>query len=159
MVKAEGNPGEAILFVLPLARAAGAAVADSKLCRRVGGVKQERQFKVPTDCHLSLVIGHLPGNGSSRFQVPWDFARSPFPGLPAIAWAKAGSRLCPWARVSPGFRFPVPCSPFPAFGSYPQRRMPIRPCKNRQIRVKIDQKGDVFRQKGIKKARISSCPS
>jgi hypothetical protein len=31
--------------------------------------------------------------------------------------------------------------------------------KNHQIRVKIDQKGDVFRQKGIKKARISSCPS
>jgi len=31
--------------------------------------------------------------------------------------------------------------------------------KNHQIRVKNDQKGDVFRQKGIKKARISSCPS
>jgi hypothetical protein len=31
--------------------------------------------------------------------------------------------------------------------------------KNHQIRVKIDQKGDVFRQKAIKKARISSCPS
>jgi hypothetical protein len=65
----------------------------------------------------------------------------------------------PLARVSPCFRFPVPCSPFPAFGSYPQRRMPIRPCKNHQIRVKIDQKDDVFRQKGIKKARVSSCPS
>jgi len=37
--------------------------------------------------------------------------------------------------------------------------MAIRPCKNHQIRVKIDQKGDVFRQKAIKKARISSCPS
>jgi hypothetical protein len=38
----------------------------------------------------------------------------------------------------------------------------VCPCvhvKNHQIRVKIDQKGDVFRQKGIKKARISSCPS
>ena len=69
------------------------------------------------------------------------------------------SRLSPQARVSPGFRFPVPGSPFPAFGSYPQRRMPICPCKNHQIRVKIDQKGDVFRQKGIKKARVSSCPS
>ena len=31
--------------------------------------------------------------------------------------------------------------------------------QNHQIRVKIDQKGDVFRQKGTKKARISSCPS
>ena len=31
--------------------------------------------------------------------------------------------------------------------------------KNHQIRVKIDQKGDVYRQKAIKKARISSCPS
>jgi len=30
---------------------------------------------------------------------------------------------------------------------------------NHQIRVKIDQKGDVFRQKAIKKARIPSCPS
>ena len=83
-----------------------------------------------------------------------------FPGLPASGGFPArDSRLCPSARVSPGFLFPVPRSPFPAFGSYPQRRMPIRPCKNHQIRVKIDQKGDVFRQKGIKKARISSCPS
>jgi hypothetical protein len=48
---------------------------------------------------------------------------------------------------------------FDSAKSYPQRRMAIRPCKNHQIRVKIDQKGDVFRQKGIKKARISSCPS
>ena len=62
-------------------------------------------------------------------------------------------------QVSPGFRRPAFRPPFPAFGSYPQRRMPMRPCKNHQIRVKIDQKGDVFRQKGIKKARISSCPS
>ena len=31
--------------------------------------------------------------------------------------------------------------------------------KNHQIRVKIDQKGDVFRQKAIKNERISSCPS
>ena len=46
-----------------------------------------------------------------------------------------------------------------AFESFPQRRMPNRPCKNRQIRVKIDQKGDVFRQKAIKIERISSCPS
>jgi len=30
---------------------------------------------------------------------------------------------------------------------------------NHQIRVKIDQKGDVFRQKAIKNERISSCPS
>ena len=63
------------------------------------------------------------------------------------------------ARVSPGFRFPVFRSRFPAFGSYPQRHMHMRPCKSRQIRVKIDQKGDVFRQKAIKKARVSSCPS
>jgi hypothetical protein len=69
------------------------------------------------------------------------------------------SRLNLRPQVSPGFRLPVFRPPFPAFGSYPQRRMPMRPCKNHQIRVKIGQKGDVFRQKGIKKARISSCPS
>ena len=88
-----------------------------------------------------------------------------------------------------GFRFPVPRSRFPAlcrrlpFWQFP-RPSPLRPSvpfllhfspigtevvhngvwpcvhvTNHQIRVKIDQKGDVFRQKGIKKARISSCPS
>ena len=53
--------------------------------------------------------------------------------------------------MSPGLRVPVPGSPFPAFGSYPQRLMDIRPCKNHHIRVKIGQNGDVFRQKAIKK--------
>ena len=73
---------------------------------------------------------------------------------------KARTRgLSPQARVSPGFPFPVPRSLFPAFGSYPQRRMAIRPCQNHQIRVKIGQKGDRFRPKPIKTARISSCPS
>ena len=69
------------------------------------------------------------------------------------------SRLDLQKQVSPGFRFPVSGSPLPAFGSYPQRHMQMRACKTRQIRVKIDQKGDVFRQKAIKKARIPSCPS
>jgi len=54
-------------------------------------------------------------------------------------------------------RFPVPRSPL-------LRVIHSGVCqkghvKNHQIRVKIDQKDDVFRQKGIKKARISSCPS
>jgi len=97
-------------------------------------------------------------------------AGSPFPGLPAIAsgFAKATPDesgeggfppFFPAARVSPGFRHPVFRSLFPAFGSYAQRRMPMRACKNHQIRVKIDQNGDVFRQKAIKNERISSCPS
>ena len=70
-----------------------------------------------------------------------------------------------WMNV--GTPLPRACAPWLlsivpsalALESFPQRRMPIRPCKNHQIRVKINQKGDVFRQKGIKKARISSCPS
>ena len=51
--------------------------------------------------------------------------------------------------------FPVPGSPFPAFGSYPQRRMPIRPCqkpsnsgqnrsKRRRFPSKSGQKGAHF---------------
>ena len=57
--------------------------------------------------------------------------------------------------MSPGFLFAVPRSPFPAFGSYPQRRMPIRPChkpsnshqnrsKRRRFPSKRDQKGAHF---------------
>jgi hypothetical protein len=64
-------------------------------------------------------------------------------------------RLTLRKQVSPGFRFPVPGSPFPAFGSYPQRRMPIRPChkpsnssqnrsKRRRFPSKRDQKGAHF---------------
>ena len=41
---------------------------------------------------------------------------------------KSFFRLDLQKQVSPCFRFPVPRSLFPAFGSYPQRRMPMRPC-------------------------------
>ena len=65
------------------------------------------------------------------------------------------SRLSLRPRVSPGFRHPVFRSRFPAFGSYPQRRMPIRPChkpsnssqnrsKGRRFPSKRDQKGAHF---------------
>ena len=58
----------------------------------------------------------------------------------------------------------VSCSPFPVPRSRLLGVIHNGVCtsvhvKNRQIRVKIDQKGDVFRQKAIKKARVSSCPS
>jgi len=58
----------------------------------------------------------------------------------------------------PGFLFPIPDVAFSqqVIHSGVCQKVPV---KNHQIRVKIDQKGDVFRQKGIKKARISSCPS
>jgi len=86
--------------------------------------------------------------------------------------------------ANPGRRLPVPRSRFPAVvrpAACPPLAGPsatffvdflpigtavihngscqLSHVKFRQIRVKIDQKGDVFRQKAIKKARISSCPS
>ena len=61
---------------------------------------------------------------------------------------------CP--QVS-GCLFPVPRSRL--LGVIHNGVCPRVHVKNHQIRVKIDQKDDVFRQKGIKKARISSCPS
>ena len=60
-------------------------------------------------------------------------------------------RLTLRPQVSPCFRFPVPRSLFPAFGSYPQRRMHMRPCKNHQIRVKIGQNGVKIGLKKVKK--------
>jgi len=75
----------------------------------------------------------------------------------ALAGRPAGFR---WPRL-----FPVPRSPFPVPDvAFSQQVIHNGVCPrvhvaNHQIRVKIDQKGDVFRQKGIKKARISSCPS
>ena len=58
-------------------------------------------------------------------------------------------------QVSPCFLFPVPRSLFPAFGSYPQRRVPKSPCqkpsnsgqnrsKRRRFPLKSDQKGAHF---------------
>jgi hypothetical protein len=95
----------------------------------------------------------------SAFRARNSFARLALQKQRMRGACNSFARLDLQKQVSPDFRLPVPGSPFPAFGSYPQRRMPMRPCKNRQIRVKIDQKGDVFRQKAIKNARISSCPS
>jgi len=115
---------------------------------------------LPGTATAGAVAGRTLNSCSRLYFRPQVSPGFRFPGLPASGgFPVPRSRLRSPARVSPGFLFPVPCSPFPAFGSYPQRRMPMRPCKNRQIRVKIDQKGDVFRQKGIKKARIPSCPS
>jgi len=70
--------------------------------------------------------------------------------VPAILYGHG----CP--QVS-GSLFPVPCSPL--LGVIHNGVCPSVHVTNHQIWVKIDQKGDVFRQKGIKKARISSCPS
>ena len=79
--------------------------------------------------HWSLVICHLPGNGSSRACPPglsggFAISDSPIPAVSGSLFPVPRSRF-----PNPGrFRFPVPCSPFPAFGSYPQRHMSIRPC-------------------------------
>jgi hypothetical protein len=87
----------------------------------------------------------LPASGGSPVPVP----RSLFP-VPAFL----PSHRCPQVSRS---LFPVPRSRL--LGVIHNGVWPCVHVKNRQIRVKIDQKGDVFRQKGIKKARISSCPS
>jgi len=93
----------------------------------------------------------------------------PFPGLPASGGPARCSSGFPERRRVPAFAarhgcpqvsgrpFPVPRSPL--LGVIHNGVCPSVHVKNRQIRVKIDQKGDVFRQKAIKKARISSCPS
>jgi len=110
--------------------------------------------------------------------VPHSALVTPFPAL-------LYSHGCPQVSCFP-FPVPVPGSPFPvpAFSlgtGVPRFPSPhslafivylstapkvihngVWQCvhvKNHQIRVKIDQKGDVYRQKAIKKARISSCPS
>jgi len=80
---------------------------------------------------------------------PW-FSFSLYIPHSALCARNSFSRLALQKRVSPGFRFPVPRSRFPAFGSYPQRRMPIRPChkpsnsgqnrsKGRRFPIKSDQ--------------------
>ena len=77
-----------------------------------------------------------------------------FPGLPAIASGFAKATPDEWAKCG----FPVPDVAFSQQVIHNGVR-PKVPVKNHQIRVKIDQKGDVFHQKAIKNARISSCPS
>jgi hypothetical protein len=78
----------------------------------------------------------------------------PFPGLPAIASGFA--KATPDESGEGGFPFPDVAFSQQVIhnGVWPSVHV-----TNHQIRVKIDQKGDVFRQKGIKKARVSSCPS
>ena len=110
----------------------------------------------------------IPGRGPfavavvvprSAFRVPRFFALRPHNSFARLGLQKERargacnplSRLDLQKQMSPGFRFPVPCPPFPAFGSYPQRRMAIRPChkplksgqnrsKRGQNRVKKGQK-------------------
>jgi len=103
----------------------------------------------------------LPASGGfpvprSPFPVPAFIAlrtRNSFPRLGLQKQRMRGDckslfRLDLQKQVSPGFRFPVPGSPFPAFGSYAQRRMPIRACKKPSKTIK-------FESKSIKKATFS----
>jgi len=122
---------------------------------------------------------------AGKFQVPRGLARSRFP-IPESRFPAVGRLLPFWQfpRFSPVVpaclraalivahstfwtmhfsprtgvpRCPVPGSPL--LGVIHSGVCPKVPVKFHQIRVKIDQKGDVFRQKGIKNERISSCPS
>jgi hypothetical protein len=80
----------------------------------------------------------------------------PFPGLPASGGPRSlsasGGSLRP---AVPFFTDFLPIGMEVIHNGSSQ----LSHVKFHQIRVKIDQKGDVFRQKAIKKARISSCPS
>jgi hypothetical protein len=88
-----------------------------------------------------------PQVSGAPFPVP--VPGSPFP-VPALLY----NHRCP--QVS-GCPFPVPGSPL--LGVIHNGVCQCVHVTNHQIRVKIGQNGDVFRQKGIKKARVSSCPS
>ena len=114
-------------------------------CRNEGG------FPVPRPTLLCPVF-------HSAFRTPHSLARPrPVPWQAALVTpvpALLYENRCPQVSGSP---FPVPGSPL--LGVIHNGVCTSVHVKNRQIRVKIDQKGDVFRQKGIKKARISSCPS
>jgi len=126
--------------------------------RPLAAVCRFGSFLVPCPSSLRAALIVAYSAPACRRQVLHSTLRTCLPAG-RLRTRNSFSRLSLRPQVSPGFRFPVSGSPFPAFGSYQQRRMAMRPCKNHQIRVKIGQKGDVFRQKGIKKARISSCPS
>jgi len=97
-------------------------------------------------------------------QIPIPKLR--FPGTRAAGPrlnGRGGGRLDLAEFQPPGFSrcfslFPIPDVAFSQQVMH-NGSCPIVHVKNHQIRIKIDQKGDVFRQKGIKKARISSCPS
>jgi hypothetical protein len=106
----------------------------------------------------------LPAWAGSRHDVI-SVPCSPFPvpAFIALRTRNSFSRLGLQKQVSPGFRFSAPLLLIVYLSTASKViHNGVWPCvhvKNRQIRVKIDQKGDVFRQKTIKKARVSSCPS
>jgi hypothetical protein len=81
----------------------------------------------------------------------------------ALGARNSFSRLGLQKQVSPGFRFSAPLLLIVYLSTVPKvihnGVWPFVHVKNRQIRVKIGQKGDVFRQKAIKNERISSYPS
>jgi len=88
----------------------------------------------------------------SALRTPHSALRTPHSTLHT---RNSCSRLSLQPQVSPCFRFPVPGSPFPAFGSYPQRRAPKSACqkpsnsgqnrsKRRRFPSKRDQKGAHF---------------
>jgi len=127
-------------------------------CRNEGG------FPAPESRFPAICRALAAGSRLIRWGRRLPFWQSPCPSplvprfrfpVPRSLFPVPCSRLLPLARVSPGFRRPVPGSPFPAFGSYPQRRMPIRPCckplnsgqnrsKRRRFPSKRDQKGAHF---------------
>ena len=89
--------------------------------------------------------------------------RNPQCFSPSLRTRNTFSRLGLQKQVSPGFRFSAPLLLIVYLSTAP-KVIHNGVCtsvhvKNPQIRVKIGQKGDVFRQKAIKNERISSCPS
>jgi hypothetical protein len=115
----------------------------------------------PPSAILAVPLSLVP---RFRFPVPC----SPFPvprfrPYSALRTRNSCSRLGLQKQVSPGFRFSAPLLLIVYLSTAPKvihnGVCPSVHVKNHQIRVKIDQKGDVFRQKAIKNERISSCPS
>jgi hypothetical protein len=106
------------------------------------------EFRPP----LGQVFGFLPFNPQSALRNPqcfWPFS--------------ARKSNCFVEQVSPGFGFFAPLLLIVYLSTASKViHNGVCPCvhvTNHQIRVKIDQKGDVFRQKAIKNERKSSCPS
>ena len=145
---------------------------DTALWRRWVAAMARIARVAPTACRKPRATSHERRAASHESRMPAP--DSPIPN-PESRFPAVGRRL-------PFWQFPRPAACPPLAGpSVPQSLSPSVPfllhfppigteivhngvcpsvhVTNHQIRVKIDQKGDVFRQKGIKKARISSCPS
>jgi hypothetical protein len=152
---------------------------DLSACSAVSAVKAVRRcrchsaFCIPRSALPSTARGEQVRRLTRKRPQAWHprghrtaliVAHSAFCTLhSALHTRNSCSRLTLRKQVSPGFVRPAPLLLIVYLSTVPKvihnGVCPSVHVKNHQIRIKIDQKGDVFRQKAIKNERISSCPS